>query len=95
MQGNIILRFPDSTQNFTNGFEAGMVYALLMSSPEIIDTSDGFPVQRENIDLYINMAEHLGYNVSFHRVKCKGAGKGELEELNKQWVNVIFMEKRV
>ena len=94
MIGNMSYSFPDETQSFVNGFEAGLVEAELLKEPEVLDTSDGFPKRIENIELYKLMGKDLGYDVGFHPVKYIGASQEEIEELNKEWVNVLFLEKR-
>ena len=92
--GSLDFGFPDQSQSFTNGFEAGMTYAKLLLRPEILDTDNGFPKRIENAAVYKAMAESLGYDVGFQEVQCKGGSPEYKEEINKEWVNIVFLEKR-
>lgn len=89
-----ILSFPNQSKDFTEGFEAGLIYSKLLDEPEIIETKGGFPVMMANHELYFKMAELLGYETHFSEVRCKGADSETLKLLREQYVDVAFVQKR-
>ena len=93
-EGGLFLSFPNQSQDFVLGFEAGLTYSKLIDEPEIIDTCSAFPVRVENSELYIGMGKKLGYDVSFEEVKADGASEQELMAMRKEWINIMFLQKR-
>ncbi|QUT07899.1 hypothetical protein KFK14_11220 [Sphingobium phenoxybenzoativorans] len=62
----MLFAFPDASESFTLGFEAGMIWREIDDeAPLIIDRGfdAGFPVHVENIELIRRMAASRGYTV--------------------------------
>ncbi len=57
----LLVRFPDQSESFTHGFEAGMYWSLMAHE------ADGgeFTVHTSNREIIHDMCEHLNYGVSF------------------------------
>ena len=89
-----LFALPDKSDSFVNGFEAGMIFAKLITKPEILDTSDDFPLRRANIQVFRNMAKSLSYHVGFQKVKVGGKHKRYESEIDRDWIDAIFLERR-
>ena len=64
----LLIPFDDESTSFTNGFEAGMIYAEMQRKEALISRS----VHEENEGLIRRMAEHEGYDVVFAETKVDG-----------------------
>lgn len=59
---NMIVRFPDQSQSFCNGFEAGRIFHQLENNQLISDEENMLTVRTENISLYESIAKHFKYD---------------------------------
>lgn len=73
----LILPFPDESESFTNGFEAGELWARFRSG----DAPEAYTAHTANIDLIRSMAVMHGYITTF------------LPTDYPEWTNVIFDRK--
>ena len=55
----LLISFPDQSQSFVHGFEAGMVFNELANEPESFDVTG----RAENVELYERIADYYGYDV--------------------------------
>ncbi|GLQ36701.1 hypothetical protein GCM10007908_03210 [Rhizobium albus] len=58
-----LVPFPDGSDSFVNGFEAGMIWQRLMSGEHEI--APEVAVHRENETVFKRMADAQGYDVNF------------------------------
>lgn len=61
---NLIVEFPDQSQPFVHGFEAGQIWERLKTTPSILEEM----VHVDNTDLLKQIAGHYGYTYSFEVV---------------------------
>ena len=61
----LVFAFPDQSQSFTLGFEAGMLWQLLQQGPPVVDrgVEEGLPLRHENLEVMHRMAAAAGYAV--------------------------------
>jgi hypothetical protein len=57
--------FPDPSDSFVHGYEAGKVASRLEAGELEVDqgVQEGFPLHEENLDLFRRMAAYYGYSV--------------------------------
>lgn len=61
MESKLLISFPDQSESFTNGYEAGQIDTMM----SIMKTQICKPVHAENRELYEAMAEAYKYRVEF------------------------------
>ena len=64
----LVFAFPDQSQSFTCGFEAGMIWQRIEAGEAVIDKgfTEGFPAREDNIELIARMARAGGYTMETH-----------------------------
>lgn len=83
-QMNIVVKFPDESMSFRNGFEAGMIWQEMQMGVDPIERN-AFPVNVENHEVLENMANSAGYEIEYQD------DDNQFEE----WTNVVFNKRRV
>lgn len=61
----MLFAFPDQTESFVHGYEAGALGCLMAAGEALIDRGfeQGFPLHTANVDLINRMANAYGYSV--------------------------------
>lgn len=78
----LVVSFPDDSQSFANGFEAGMLWTRLEAGESPIDTREGMPMRAENQTVFLNMALHHQYVVDIFPTD------------EKEWWNYVFTKRQ-
>lgn len=76
MSYSMAFAFPDGSNSFVHGYEAGVLGALMHLQRESIDTP--VPYHEENLQLFQRMADYYGYTMTQTSTEVEG------------WVDVLF-----
>ena len=81
-----LVPFPDGSDSFVNGFEAGIIWAKMENEEEKIgdfgDNEIGLPYHSSNIDVFRRMAAAKGYDIEVEPTKYS------------EWIMVTFIKRR-
>lgn len=73
-----LVSFPDGSQSFVNGFEAGMLWQRMQSGEAVIENA--LPYRQENAIVLERMADAAGYEASIR----------DVEDGSHEWIEVDF-----
>ena len=73
--------FPDQSETFVLGFEAGGVHERLKAG-ELVDTREGFPLHAENAEVLGRMAAFYGLSLVLESCDTEG------------WINAVFSRRK-
>jgi hypothetical protein len=79
VESALLVSFPDQSQNFVHGFEAGMVWQRMQAGEPVIDSP--LPYHFANCELFHRLAEAGGYDI-----ECR-----EVEDMENEWAEVTFV----
>lgn len=65
---NIMVAFPDESASFTNGFEAGIIWALVEAGQQTIERT----VHAENTEVLQRIARRMGYEIEITESSVSG-----------------------
>lgn len=78
-QMSLCFRFPDGSNSFVSGYEAGLLGArMALGEEEIISP---LPYHTDNLELFRGMSEHYGYSMTHQPTEFS------------EWSNVEFLRK--
>jgi hypothetical protein len=79
VESTLLVSFPDQSENFVHGFEAGMVWQRMRAGEPVIDSP--LPYHFANCELFHRLAEAGGYDI-----ECR-----EVEDMENEWTEVTFV----
>ena len=73
-ESNLLIAFPDGSDSFVHGFEAGMIYQDMRAGSREIDRGiiEGFPVHAENVEVLKRMAAAEKYEIEVRQIETEG-----------------------
>ena len=70
---SLVLKFPDASESFVNGFEAGMIWEKMQSADKRdINKTIEMTVHEANRELYEAMATKLGWSIKTRSTTVEG-----------------------
>lgn len=76
-----LVPFPDQSENFTSGFEAGMIWQRMVTGEPVIGGLDEIALHEENSVVFQRMADAQSYDLTI-----EPAGEG--------WVIATFVKRQ-
>lgn len=75
---SLVVTFPDQSESFTYGLEAGMIFQRLDGFVSVGTFEAPVTVREENIKLYQDIADYKGYTVEIYPTNVDG------------WMSAVF-----
>lgn len=76
-----LVSFPDVSDSFAHGFEAGMVWQRMIAGE--IEIDNAVPYHSQNADVFEAMADAMNYDIEVKH----------LEDAFHEWCNVVFIRR--
>ena len=77
----LMVSFPDQSDSFVHGFEAGMIWQRMQAGEAVIESP--LPYHFANCEVFHRLAEAGGYDIECHEVK----------DMEMEWTEVSFMKR--
>lgn len=74
-QHGLLFSFPDQSENFTLGFEAGMIWRQIEGDGALVvdcGFETGFPIHTANVEVVRRMATARGYDLQVREIDIEG-----------------------